>query len=54
MILANSLILWEAKKMSNEVFVAFWGGLAGGVAIGIVIAAILSAIANSIDRRDNQ
>lgn len=39
--------------MNNEVFVAFWCGMAGGVVLGIVIAAILSAIANNIERRDN-
>lgn len=39
--------------MNNEVFVAFWAGMAGGVVVGIVVAAILAAISNNIERTEN-
>ena len=36
----------------NDVFVAFWAGMAGGTVVGIVIAAIMAAVANSIEKGD--
>ena len=40
--------------MTNEVFVAFWAGMAGGTVLGIVIAAIMAAIANNIERGEDK
>lgn len=39
--------------MSNEVFVAFWAGMAGGVVIGFMLAAIAIAIQNNIERNND-
>ena len=38
----------------NDVFVAFWGGMAGGTVLGIVIAAIMAAVSNSIEKGDQE
>ena len=38
--------------MTNEVFVAFWTGMAGGVVVGFLLAAIAIAIQNNIERSD--
>ena len=35
--------------MSNEVFVAFWAGMASGVVLGFMLAAIATAIMNNIE-----
>lgn len=39
--------------MTNEVFVAFWAGLASGVVTGVMLAAIATAIMNNIERNNN-
>ena len=35
--------------MSNEIFIAFWSGVAGGLVLGIIIAAIFNAWSRIID-----
>lgn len=35
--------------MSNEIFIAFWSGIAGGLVLGIIISAIFNAWARTID-----